>query len=323
MFRPSLTRNVLPVVALIGILIAVWFIASGRPDRAVVPPQETPARANGELAGKARVAGSGIVEPSSEVVEIGTSLSGLVEAVLVEPGQRVTKGQPLFRVDGRATRARIAETQAAIGRARAAIAEANAAEATANQQLALYKSIDDPLAVSRSEVIRVEGQATSARARRQLAQAELAAAQAQLGSARTELDRLTVRAPIAGEILRIDVRPGELVNAGPGGGGPYIRMGETNPLYVRIDIDENEAGRVKVGAEAIISPRGDADTRVKAGFVRVEPLVVPKRSLTNEATERVDVRVLQIIYELPQGSRFRVGQQVDAFILAEDGAASE
>lgn len=43
---------------------------------------------------------------------------------------------------------------------------------------------------------------------------------------------------------------------------------------------------------------------------------MPKRQLTNSAAERVDVRVLQIIYALPENDAFRVGQQVDAFIPA-------
>ncbi len=56
---------------------------------------------------------------------------------------------------------------------------------------------------------------------------------------------------------------------------------------------------------------------MKAAYVRAEPLVVPKRSLTNTAAERVDVRVMQLIYQLPQtDGLFRVGQQVDAFIPA-------
>lgn len=320
MARLSLTRQILPVIALIGILAAIYFIVVQSPDRSMAEAAEEPARVSGELAGQPRVAGAGVVEPSSEVVEVGTALSGLVEDVMVSAGETVTRGQPLFRVDTRAVRARINETRAAIARAQAAIAEARAAESAASRQLALYRDIDDPLAVSRAEIIQAEGNASTARARRQLAEADLAAARAQLTSARTELDRLTVRAPISGEILRIDVRPGELVNAGPGGGGPYVRMGQTNPLHVRIDIDEDEAVRVDMGGEAVVSPRGDADRRISARFVRAEPLVVPKRSLTNTASERVDVRVLQLIYALPEDSGLRVGQQVDAFIAAESEA---
>jgi hypothetical protein len=95
-------------------------------------------------------------------------------------------------------------------------------------------------------------------------------------------------------------------------------MGETRPLHIRVDIDEEQAARVALGEPATVSPRGAANRQVRAGFVRAEPQVVPKRQLTNSASERVDVRVLQVIYALPADARdmFRVGQQVDAFIPA-------
>ncbi|HSJ97609.1 MAG TPA: hypothetical protein VLC53_11080, partial [Myxococcota bacterium] len=92
----------------------------------------------------------------------------------------------------------------------------------------------------------------------------------------------------------------------------------------RVDIDEEQAPRVALGEPATVSPRGAAERQVRARFVRAEPRVVPKRSLTNSAAERVDVRVLQIIYELPDADGlFRVGQQVDAFIPARGGAGRQ
>ena len=50
-------------------------------------------------------------------------------------------------------------------------------------------------------------------------------------------------------------------------------------------------------------------------FVRVEPYVVPKRSLTGDNTERVDTRVLQVIYEVATTDQtLFVGQQMDVFL---------
>jgi multidrug efflux pump subunit AcrA (membrane-fusion protein) len=322
----SFSRQILPVLALIGVVGAVIYIYTGLPDREIAEPENEPPKPTGELADAARVAGSGVVEPASEVIDIGSALSGLVTDLRVSPGDRVDRGQPLFLVDDRAARAQLAEANAAIAEARAAIAEAEAARRTARQQLALYEEISDPAAVSRSEVIRAQGEAEAAATRLGLARARLSAAQAQAQSARTEIERLVVRAPISGEILAVNIRPGEFVaTQGGGNSQPFIQMGETNPLHVRVDIDENEASRVKLGAPALISPRGAAEIQVEASFVRVEPQVVPKRSLTNSAAERVDVRVLQVIYALPQTQAsevFRVGQQIDAFIPAETGAGA-
>lgn len=319
----SFSRQILPVAALIGIVVAAYLILSGLPDRSTSQPDQQPPKATGELANSARVAGAGLVEPSSEIIDIGTSLSGLVTDLRVQPGDRVGKGQPLFLVDDRSARARITETNAAIAQARAAIVEAQAAQNTASEQLALYRQISDPAAVSRAEVIRAEGDATAAQSRLAIARAQLSAAQAQSGSARTELGQLTVRAPITGEILSVNIRPGEFVSTQGGNSETIIQMGETIPLHVRIDIDENEAPRVKLGADAIVSPRGAAEIQLKAKFVRAEPQVVPKRQLTNSAAERVDVRVLQLIYALPQSDAFRVGQQVDAFIPARESSGNE
>lgn len=318
----SFTRQILPVIAVLGLVLAAFYILSGQPDRELSDPDREPPRAPEALADAARVAGSGVVEPSSELVQIGSALSGLVTGVFVRPGERVSEGQTLFTVDDRQVRAQLRESEAAIGEARAAIAEAQSAEATASRQLALYRSVDDPAAVSRSEVIRAEGEASAAAERLRLARARLDAAQARGASARTEIGRLTVRAPIAGEILAVNIRKGEYVSTmGGGGSQPFIEMGQTQPMHVRIDIDEEQAPRVALGEPATVSPRGAADQQVKASFVRAEPLVVPKRSLTNSAAERVDVRVLQVIYELPVGATgdagiFRVGQQVDAYIPA-------
>ncbi|QYJ06813.1 efflux RND transporter periplasmic adaptor subunit [Qipengyuania flava] len=316
----SFSRQILPVIALVGLIAAAIFIMFGLPDRELTEPGREPPRAPAALASEARVAGAGVVEPSSETIQIGSALSGLITGLSVQPGDRVSEGRVLFTVDDRAVRAQLREANAAIAEARASIAEARTAQATAAQQLALYRNVEDPAAVSRSEVIRAEGEASSARERLRLAQARLQAAEARAGVAQTELGRLTIRAPIDGEILAVNIRKGEYVSTmGGGGSQPFIEMGQTQPLHVRIDIDEEQAPRVALGAPATVSPRGASDRQVEARFVRAEPLVVPKRSLTNSAAERVDVRVLQLIYELPETSGlFRVGQQVDAYIAAKD-----
>jgi multidrug efflux pump subunit AcrA (membrane-fusion protein) len=319
----SFARQILPIAALIGVAIAAYLIVVGLPDRSTADPAEQPPKAVGELANAPRVAGAGIVEPASEVIDIGSALSGLVTNVLVRPGDKVAKGEVLFMVDARAARAQLDQANAAIAEARAAISEAGAAQKTAREQLALYRKLSDPAAVSRAEVIRAEGEEATATSRLGLARARLAAAQAAAGVARTEIERLTVRSPIAGEILAVNIRPGEFVaTQGGGNSQPFMQMGQTDPLHVRVDIDENEVGRVALGKPAIISPRGAAEMHVSATFVRAEPQVVPKRSLTNSAAERVDVRVLQLIYALPKSDAFRVGQQIDAFIPAKAGSAA-
>jgi len=65
----------------------------------------------------------------------------------------------------------------------------------------------------------------------------------------------------------------------------------------------------------VASLRGAPDKKYPLTFVRVEPYVIPKKSLTGDNTERVDTRVLQVIYSLKiEGKPIYVGQQLDVFL---------
>jgi multidrug resistance efflux pump len=318
MKRPSFGRYGLPVLAVLGLLFAGFVIVTGRPDRsltapAIAPPVPPPGQ------GGATVAGAGIVEPSSELVELSPLVPGVVRLVAVRPGQRVAAGDLLFALDDRDARAALVDAEAGLRLAVRAEEQARVAAANARRQLDLLLGVGDPAAVAEQQRLDRRQALASAEAALAVAEAERARAGARVAAARTELSRREVRSPRAGEILQVKTRPGEYVTAGPGPSAsePPVTMGETRPLHVRVDIDETEIGRVKRGAPASVSPRGRADLRVEAAFVAVEPLVIPKRSLTNQAAERVDVRVMQILYALPEGAEgFAIGQQVDAFLPA-------
>jgi hypothetical protein len=95
-------------------------------------------------------------------------------------------------------------------------------------------------------------------------------------------------------------------------------MGTVDPLHVRVDIDEHDAWRVRGGSKAVAFVRGNKDISTTLEFVRFEPYVVPKRSLTGESTERVDTRVLQVLYRFTRGTLpIYVGQQMDIYIESE------
>lgn len=312
----NFSRHVLPAVAVVAIIVSLVLVFRSQPDRTLAQPVTTPA--TNPAANRPTVAGAGVIEPSSELIEIAALVPGVVDRLYVEPGQRVAAGAPLFSVDSREARAAVAEAEARLARSRQNIAAARTSLGVARRQYALYQSAGDPRAVSRQEVITSGGTVEDASARVAVAQAEAREAQTQLEAARVTLARHTVRAPRSATVLQVRTRPGEYANAGPNAGDPLIAMGVTEPLHVRVDIDENEIERVALGRPAVISPRGAASQRTQVTFVRAEPLVVPKRSLTNAATERVDVRVLQLIYALPGTDHgYFVGQQVDGFVPAK------
>ena len=148
----------------------------------------------------------------------------------------------------------------------------------------------------------------------QKAEATLAQNRANLRSALTDLERLTVRAPVDGQVLQLKVHLGEFAPTGVLQ-TPLILFGTVEPVYVRVNVDENEAWRVSAKAAAMGYLRGNKEISTPLQFVRFEPYVLPKTSLTGESTERVDTRVLQVIYSFKRGNLpIYVGQQMDVYI---------
>ena len=339
----------LPSFAALLLMMAIISIVRSQPVRKqVAPPATPPVAAYGN-----EVAAVGLVEARSENIAVSLPVSGLVTALYVKAGDQVRKGDKLFSLDDRDLLAERALRQSALETAEARLtrllesprpeeippAEARVREAEeavrdADVQLTLIESVTDKRAIREEDLLRRRIAANSARARLAQAQADLAllkagawkpdidiarneAAEAHRQVQRVEADisRLTVTAPITGEILQCKVRLGEYAQSGPLA-QPLILMGDTTRLNVRADIDEQDAWRVRAGAPAMASPRGASAQRYRLNFVRFEPYVVPKKNLTDDATERVDTRVLQAIYALDAGTPVRTGQQMDVFIQA-------
>ena len=156
--------------------------------------------------------------------------------------------------------------------------------------------------------------------------AQLELAKAQVRQTQTQLDLMKVRAPVDGSILQVNIRPGEYVTTY--GSQSLIVMGPLTPLHVRVSIDEEDLPRLKLQAPAIAKVRGDVSQQpIPLHFVRLEPYVVPKVSLTGVNTERVDTRVVQVIYAVDAGTPqlyekpLLVGQLVDVFIDTRPPAA--
>ncbi len=146
--------------------------------------------------------------------------------------------------------------------------------------------------------------------------ANIAQIEAQIAQIETELERSLVRAPVDGVVLQVNIRPGEFVAAPPN--KDLIVLGDMRQPHVRVDIDEADIPRFQTGANARGVIRGDANQSVRLTFVRVEPYVIPKRALTGANTERIDTRVLPVIYAVEESSaRLFVGQQLDVFIEAD------
>jgi hypothetical protein len=94
-----------------------------------------------------------------------------------------------------------------------------------------------------------------------------------------------------------------------------ILLGDISQLQLRVDVDESDAPRVRAGCTAVAFLKGSREKAIPLEFVRIDPYILPKKSLSGESTERVDTRVLQVIFRFKNPDfPVYVGQQMDVFI---------
>lgn len=352
--KNSMSRIVLPLVALAMGGLGFYHVDRESQSLPHTTPPENPARSPYENS----IAASGVVEASSENIAIGSALSGLVLEVYVPSdrvGTHVKAGQPLFRVDDRHLKAQliVAEAQLATAQARltklemqprpeelppslAKVRVTTAITASSLDQYERAKRLVVSETLAKEEYV-TRQQAYEAAVHEQakaqaeydllkagawkpdidMAKAAVIEARAQVEQGKTEIERATVVAPVDGVVLQVNVRAGERVSDRDA--KALMVLGDISTFHVRIDIDERDIARFRRGAPAKAYPRGETAHEMTMRFVRVEPYVVPKKSLTGDNTERVDTRVLQVLYAIERKEHpVYVGQQLDVFL---DGSA--
>jgi multidrug resistance efflux pump len=345
------TRYILPMLAVAGVVFSVYTVIQAQQ----VPPSakpiiEPPTRPDRVM----MIAGSGLVEARRENIPIGVNIPGVVTEVFVKKGEKVKAGAPLFRTDDRDYKAqlevRLADLAAAKARlhklesaprpedvppARAAADEAEARMSDAEAAMARTQRLFARNAIPASDYDKdryafLAAKATYAKAKADLervlagtwkedlevARAEVQQAQSQVDSIKISLERTFVRAPMDGEVLQLNVRLGQY--AAFAWKEPMVVLGDIHRLHVRVDIDENDLPYFSTSSVALATLKGRPRVRFPLRLVYVEPYVIPKQSLTGYNSERVDTRVLQVIYELPEDRAVDVyvGQQMDVYLKA-------
>jgi len=299
-------------LALAGIVAAFFLVKRLRHEPPPPPPVAIPASSPFPDSIGAR----GIIESVDENVRIAPAVAALVTKVNVKVGDHLKAGAVLLEQDSREAAAVVAAQRAQLATLGAGIREAEVTLAEREDQWARMEKLTENQVSSVEERKRVQFAVQAATSRLESARAQLDYAQAQLTSAEVQLDLLTIRAPRDGTILQVNVRAGEYagVNANA---DPLILLGQVNRFQLRADVDEDNASRVRPDCQAVAFIKGRRDQPIALGFVRIEPYIVPKKSLTGDSRERVDTRVLQIIFrfDLPAIPVY-VGQQMDVFLDA-------
>ena len=255
------------------------------------------------------------VQASGDDVNVYPEVAGSVTRILVKEGGSVTRGTPLLAIDDRVQRGIVDEDVAKIAAARATLAAQSHQFAILERQKAL-----DARSVSRAAWLGARDAVAVARENLRVSIATRAADA-------TLLAKYVLRAPIAGVVLRDAATVGSYVS--PQGvfdtysqtTDPVIVMRQPGgALQVKAYVDEILVPRLppppRIAATLFI--RGTNDVGIPLRFVRIQPYVSPKIELSDARLEKVDVRVLPIVFRFtpPRGITLYPGELVDVYIAA-------
>jgi len=306
------------------------------------------------------VAAAGRVEPVSEEMRLGFDIPGKILEVFVEEGDRVDRGQALARLVDADIQARLAQAQAGVVSAKAVLdkvvagarameriesaavlREASSILANARREHERRADLAARGVISREEADRAEKEFLVARQREEQArqrfhlvndpsrvedvrkaEADHARALAQLDEARAVVEKALIRSPIDGLVLRKHRRAGEMVSTNFD--SPVITVGDVSVLRVRVDVDENDVDRVRVGQRAYAVADAYGAARFEGLVVRVARMLGRKNVRTDDPAERMDTKILETLVEFEPGTSLPVGMRMDVFILvdAPDGRSS-
>ena len=290
-------RNViifsLAVVGVAAALVAAYIFGM---ERKAQPPVFKPVSSPFDSA----IYANGIIESdqsSGANINIYPEVAGPVTQVLVHEGQKVSTGTTLFTIDD------------SVQRATMELAEANlkAVQDQYDKRRASYdfdsKSISKDVLDTAEDAVH---QATAA-----------------LKAAHALLQKYSVKARMDGVVLAINATTGSYVsalgayNTYTQGSDPLVVMGAPQDfLAVRCYVDEILVSRLPSAGhmQAQMSIRG-TDIKVPLEFVRIQPYVSPKIELSDQRQEKVDLRVLPVIFRFEKkDAPVYPGQLVDVYI---------
>jgi HlyD family secretion protein len=294
----------------------------------------------------------GIVEAVGDRVELGFEASGRIAELVIAEGDRVQAGQVLGRLDDRVARARVAKAEAAVAVAKArrdaatrgaradeikaAMAESDAAAASARERgiardraEALLAANPDAIPLAEVDTARGVADATAAQARAAAARASLLrsgsrveiiaearaahdAALADLEEARAFLAQHELTAPRTGTVIRRFHEVGEHVSTMPP--TTVLVVADTSQLELRVEVDEVDVARVKLGQVAWATALAYGDQKFAGKVTRVVGELGRKTQRLDDPRARIDTRVLEVVVTLDQAPVLPLGLRMDVHL---------
>lgn len=339
----------LPVAAIIGIPV-VQHVKSEAANDALAERDLADA---GQELDQYEVFANGVIEGRHREVPLHFENLGRLMSVGVEEGETVTKGQLLAQLDASEWTIELNKALADLERARAerellvagareearktARAQARVAyeemasakihlertETLTRKKVLTDQELDDrkaAFATSRASykaaLARVEEVDAAARSEElRIADAKIDLAKSRVDHARNMLQKTQLEAPFDGVVLQRWGEPGQLV--GPASERPIVVMADASEKRVRAFVEELDAMQVAPGSRAYVQADGMPDVRIPGRVIRCAPGMVPKVNFSNRPSERVDVRVREVVIQLEDGplaDAVVLGLPVDVFV---------
>jgi RND family efflux transporter MFP subunit len=261
---------------------------------------------------------SGSVSPRSRVAVI-PKMSGTLQRVAVDIGDRVSPGQLVAIQDRRELDAQTDAAEAAVAVARAGLEQSDAALANAKLEFDRSTNLFQKGALAKQRLDAAETALRSATAARSLSAATLQQAEASLRRAKEVRRDATLTAPTAGVVVERNFDQGALV--GPGDSKGVVVVADVNEMKLEAGVSELEAGRLQVGMPAIVSVQARPGQSWPGRVVAVAPEVDARNRHF-----RVEVRVQNPKGELLSGmyatARIETGRATGATLVPREAVAT-
>ena len=268
---------------------------------------------------------------AQQTAQLSAQIVASVLKVNVSEGARVHAGETLAVLDSAQQRAGLEGANASIRAAQQEIAAADSEAALAASTLKRYESLAEKRSVSPHEMDEVQARAKSSAARRDMAHAQLAQAEAGLAQARSMEGYTRIRAPFDGVVTAKLADPGTM--AAPG--VPLLVVEDTRKFRLEVTVDESKIAEVKLGESVPVSLDALGDGTMKGKVVQIVPAADPgSRSFLVKLELPADTRVRSGLFGravfahgtrqavvLPKSSVVQRGQLQGIYVVGSDKIA--
>lgn len=253
------------LLALLAVVAAVK-IPSASADAVGTP--RTAAAVVGDI--EATVLASGTLQADDQV-NVGAQASGQVNALKVELGQHVKKGELIAEIDATSQKNELRNAEAALKSLEAQMRAKQVALQQAELALKRQRYMLQRDAIARVDYENAEAAWSMARAEIVSFDAQIEQSRAQVSKVRADLEHTRIRAPISGTVVAIVTKEGQTLNSAqqvP----TIVKLARLDKLQVKIQISEADVARVKPGQQVHFTLLGDAGHRYHARLRVVEPV---------------------------------------------------